>query len=137
MEIHDKELDEALERVSKYDAGYLFYLLGSSVEPEFQTQGAGRVQGAGKSFFERFRSELRRAVCGKNGPYEQLIKGIATKKDLPKLVAIAILSGVPTLGGVAVTTVIAAYLALLIIQSGLAAYCAGGQDDELRRTYKG
>lgn len=137
MEILDKELNEALERASKHDAGYLFYLLGSSVEPGFQTQGAGRVQEAGKSFFERFSSELRRAVCSKDGPYEQFIKGIATKKDLPKLVAIAILSGASTLGGVAVTTVIAAYLALLIVQSGLVAYCAGGQDDEPRRKHKG
>jgi hypothetical protein len=137
MDLFEKQLDEALERASEYDAGYLFYLLGSSVEPGFQTQGAGRAQERGKSFFDRFSSELRRAVCGKDGPYQQLIKGIATKKDVPKIVAIAILTGAPTLGGIAVTTVIAAYLALLIVQSGLAAYCAGGEADELRRTHKG
>jgi hypothetical protein len=136
METYGNELDEALERASKYDTKYIFYLLGSSVEPGFQTQGAGRAQEAGEGFFERFSSEFRRVVCGKGGPYEQFVKGLVTKKDLPKLVAIAILSGVSTLGGVAITTVIAAYLALLILQSGLATYCTGGQDNKPRRKHK-
>lgn len=123
MSTRDEDVDAAIERASKYDNEYIFYLLGSSIDPSYQTQAAGKAREAGKNFFDRFKSELHLTVCGKDGPYEQFIKGIATKRDLPKLVAVAILSGAPTLGGVAVTTIIGAYLALLIVQSGIAAYC--------------
>jgi hypothetical protein len=121
------ELDAVLAEASKHDADYLYYLLGTNVESGFSPQSGKRAKEAGRTFFERFQNELRHSVCKKDGPYEQLIKGLASKKDLPKLVALAILSGASTLGGVAVTTVMAAYMALLIINSGLAAYCDGGR----------
>lgn len=124
------ELDAVIAEGSKHDDEYLFYLLGSNVVTGFQPQSGKQTKQAGKNFFERFQDELRKSVCKKDGPYEQLIKGLAQKKDLPKLVALAILSGMPTLGGVAVTTVIAAYLGLLIVNGGLAAYCGGGSTNE-------
>lgn len=123
--MNNPELDVAIAEASKHDNSYLFYLLGSNVALGVQTQSGKQAQKAGKDFFERFQNELRKSVCKKDGPYEQLIKGLAQTKDLPKLVALAILSGVPTLGGVAVTTVIAAYVGLIIVNSGLAAYCEG------------
>jgi len=124
--MNNAELDVAIAEASKHDNDYLFYLLGSNVVPGVQPQSGRQAQKAGKDFFERFQDELRKSVCKKDGPYEQLIKGLAQKKDLPKLVALAILSGAPALGGVAVTTVLAAYIGLLIVNSGLAAYCEGG-----------
>jgi hypothetical protein len=123
-EVDEEKLQKTIASASKHDEAYLFYLLGSAVTPNYQTQSAGQVQVAGKSFFEKLRSELRKEVCGKNGPYQALSKGLVAKKDLPKLVAIAILTGVPTLGGITVTYGVAAYLALLILKAGLGAYCS-------------
>ncbi len=125
MPIDEESLDEAIARVSGSDPDQIFQLLGIQVQDGFQPQSGKRGKEAGKSFFERFQAELRRAVCKKDGPCDQLTKGLVEKKDLPKLVAIAVLTGVPTLGGVTVTTIVAAYLGLLIVHSGLAAYCAG------------
>jgi hypothetical protein len=126
MSIDEAKLDKAISDASKHDDEYLYYLLGSFVVgPGYQTQSAGKVQESGKSFFEKFKSSMRAEVCGPNGPYKALEKGLLAKKDLPKWVAIAILTGVPTLGGITVTYAIAAYTALLITKAGLGAYCAG------------
>ena len=123
MNINEQELQTLIDTANQHDEDYLYYLLGSSVTPGFQTQAAGKVQKAGKNFFDNFKTEIRGIICGKNGPYESLKGGIVTKKDVPKLVAIAIMTGVPTLGAVTVTYAIATYLALLIVNAGLGAYC--------------
>jgi hypothetical protein len=123
--IDEEKLEKTIARASGYEEAYLFYLVGSLVTPDYQTQSAGKVQDVGKSFFERFGSELRREICGKSGPYQALSKGLVAEKDLPKLAAIAILTGIPTLGGMTVTYGIAAYLSLIIVKAGLGAYCAG------------
>jgi hypothetical protein len=125
MTIDEEKLAETIASAGRHDEAYLFYLVGSLVTPDYQTQSAGKIQDAGKSFFDKFRSELRKEICGRTGPYQALSKGLVAKKDLPKLVAIAILTGVPTLGGITVTYGIAAYLALIIVKAGVGAYCGG------------
>ena len=98
--MENADLDAVLADASQHDSEYLYYLLGTNVESSFSPQSGKHAKEAGQSFYERFQGQLRNSVCKKGGPYEQLIKGVAQKKDLPKLVALAILSGGSTLGGV-------------------------------------
>ena len=119
-------LDSMIQSASKYDSGYLYYLLGSQLQQDkIVPQSAGDEAELGKSFFEKWKVEFRKIICKKEGVYEQFIQGMVTKKDLPKLVAIAILTGTPVVGGILIPQVAAVYLALLVVQAGIGAYCAG------------
>jgi hypothetical protein len=125
VHVNESELDAAISDASSYDTDYLYYLVGSSIAgPGYVPQSAGEAAAAGKSFLERFKTELQGVVCGKGGPYEMLVKGIATEKNLPTKIAVAVMTGVPVLGGVAVTYVLAAYIGLILVRAGLGAYCA-------------
>lgn len=122
----DAKLDSMIQDASKYDSGYLYYLLGSKLlEGKAQVQSAGDEADAGKQFFAKWNEELRKIICKKGGVYEQFVQGMITKKDIPKFVAIAILTGTPAVGGVLVPELIAVYLALLVVQAGIGAYCSG------------
>ena len=122
----DAELDRVLEQASKYEPEYLYYLLGSQLlGAGFQAQSAGEAAEVGKDFLTRWREEFRKLVCKKGGVYDQFVRGVVTRNDVPKLVAIAILTGAPKLGGIVISELMAAYLGLLVVQSGIAAYCAG------------
>jgi hypothetical protein len=125
MQVDHSELDAAISDASGYDTDYLYYLVGSSISgPGYVPQSAGEAAQAGKSFLERFQTELQGVVCGKDGPYEMLVQGIVTQKNLPAKIAVAVMTGVPVLGGVAVTYLLAAYIALVLVRAGLGAYCA-------------
>ncbi len=125
MKSDPKELDKLIEESSSYDQDYLYFLLGSVTGRKFQPQSDKEAQDVGKGFFEKFKEQFRVTICSKGGPYEQFVKGMVTKKDLPKFIAIAILGGASALGGVLITNLIAVYLALLVVQTGLATYCDG------------
>ena len=128
--MNDADLDRMMQDASKHDTEFLYYLLGSQViGKEFQPQNAGDAAEAGKGFFKRWHEEFQQVICKKGGVYEQFVKGMVTKKDLPKFVAIAILTGNPSIGGVLVTELIAIYLGLLVFQTGIAAYCAGYKEE--------
>ncbi len=127
--MNESQIEQLVQSSSAQPPEYLYYLLGGQVLGEqFQAQSAGDVADIGKTFFQKWKDEIRKAVCGKDGVYEQFVKGVVTKKDVPKLVAIAILTGSPVVGGVVVTQVAAVYLALLVVQTGIGAYCAGYKD---------
>jgi hypothetical protein len=122
----EPKLDQMLRAASNHAPEYLYYLLGSQLlGGNFQVQSAGDVAERGKSFFQKWREEFRKLICSKGGVYEQFVKGTITAKDLPKLVAVAILAGSATIGGVVISELIAVYLSVLVVQAGIAAFCDG------------
>jgi hypothetical protein len=124
------EIIHTIESASKYDPEYLYFLLGNKiVDGKILPQSAGDLAVAGKIFFAKWKIEFQRIICKKDGVANQFEKGMIAKKDVPKLAAIAILTGTPVVGGVILGEVIAAYLALLIVQAGLRAYCSGFDED--------
>jgi len=136
MSLHEQDIqdvDELIANVSHHDDEFLYYLLGSATTGELvQPQSAGQASATGKQFFEKFKKQLKKVICSKDGPYEQFVKGMAKEKDLPKLVVIAILAGAPAISGIVVTNIIAVYVAMLLVRSGLAAYCEGYTDGKSR-----
>jgi hypothetical protein len=79
----------------------------------------------GQRLLRRFAKELKGAICGPGGPYEQSRNGLFGQADLPKTIAASILAA-----GFSPATFwypLAVYLALLIVKAGLATYCKTGE----------
>jgi hypothetical protein len=121
--IDGRDIEQSIESASTYDREYLFYLLGSIGAGVTQPQGAGKATEWGKDFVARFREQLKKSICSKGGPYDSFLKGLAAEKDIPKLIAISILGGVPEIAAMTAAKMIAVYIALIVVKSGIAAYC--------------
>ncbi len=77
---------------------------------------------AGRKFFNKFKKKLKVLICDEeNGPYGQLRKGLISQAAVPTTIATTILSS-----GFSAHTVwypLTIYVALLVAQAGLDAYC--------------
>jgi hypothetical protein len=78
-----------------------------------------------KRFREKFGPKFKEVVCGKNGFYEQLNKGLLGQDKLPAAIAAQVL-----LIGFTPATFwypLALYVGLLLVKTGLKTYCESGQ----------
>ena len=123
MSIDDQDMDKRLHSAFKYEPEYLFYLLGSIGSGSTQPQSAGEATQLGKDFFARFQKQLKKAICSKGGPYDNFLRGLTAQKDLPKLMVLSILGSSPEIAAMAAAKMISIYLALIILKSGVGAYC--------------
>ena len=75
----------------------------------------------GKEFFERFKTQWKITICGKDGPYYKFKNGLVGQAELPVTLAATVL--VTGFGASAFWYPLAIYIALLMIKTGLATYC--------------
>lgn len=75
----------------------------------------------GQRLMEKFGSKFKETICGKDGPYERLNKGLLGQADLPATIVSTIL----TTGFSPATfwVPLAVYITLLITKAGLKTYC--------------
>src|SRR5882724_6864636 len=109
-------LDQVLKSAAQHPPEYLYYLLGGEISGSAANpQSAGDLAEKGRQFFAQWHAEFQKVICGRGGIYDQFVKGMVSKKDLPKAMAVAIMTGAGAVGGRALTDVGGAYLALILV----------------------
>ncbi|MGE0667851.1 MAG: hypothetical protein AB7O49_14950 [Sphingomonadales bacterium] len=74
-----------------------------------------------KRLFLKFADTFQGVICGTGGPYELFEKNLLKQRDLPVAMA-----GAGLTDGISVSTLwapLAVYVALLVLKTGLRAYC--------------
>lgn len=82
----------------------------------------------GQNFFEQFQVKFREVICGPGGPYEQFEGGLIGQEQLPAVIATAILTA--GFSGGSVFVPLSVYVGLLLVKTGLKAYCEVPEMDE-------
>lgn len=119
-------LDDLIENVGGFSDDHIYAMLGASVETGKVTSQSGHLLvKRGKAFFRLFLKKLRGAICEKGGLRDQVAKtsSTQTQKDLVPVIMAWILGRGDAGLGVAVTQVVAIYLAILLSRVTLDVCC--------------
>jgi len=121
--VHGPQLFEPLERIGLPSG---FAKAAAEGKPDLAALGDRAIyhewtRHPGKRLFERFMIKFKETICGKDGPYEKLVKGLLGQAEIPMAIVRSVLAaGLPT---AEVWYPLAVYFSLLLVKGGLKTYC--------------